>query len=70
MGNDELAQSLPCKEEEDEVNLLNHCHGEKMKDEIQGRKHASDSEQPDECAIFSDARFRIPPASRPPSLTG
>ena len=38
MGNEELAQSLPCKEEEDEVNLLNHCHGEKTKDEIQGRK--------------------------------
>ena len=69
MGNDELAQSLPCKEEEDEVNLLNHCHGEKMKDGSQGRKHASHSEQPDECARFAEARFRMPPASRTPSLT-
>ena len=35
MSNEELAQSLPCEEEEDEVNLLNLCHGEKTKDEIQ-----------------------------------
>ena len=35
-SNESLPQSLPCKEEEDEVNLLNHCHGEKTKDEIQG----------------------------------
>ena len=26
---------MPCEEEEDEVNLLNLCHGEKTKDEIQ-----------------------------------
>ena len=35
MSNEELAQSLPCEEEEDEVNLLNLCHGEKTKDENQ-----------------------------------
>ena len=62
------------------MSLLNHCHARRKKTKstcsiiAMARKrrmkskavnHASDSEQPDECAIFSDARF--PDASSLPN---